>query len=59
MWEQHEPGFGQLTKLLPDTVFSFSSNFSLLLSTTRELLPEARAQHACVVVCARARCACV
>lgn len=42
MWEQQQPGYGQLNKLLPDVVFSYSSNFSLLLSTTREYLPEVR-----------------
>jgi hypothetical protein len=40
MWEQQQPGYGHLNKLLPDVVFSWSSNFSLLLSTTAELLPE-------------------
>lgn len=40
MWEQQQPGYGQLNKLMPDVVFSYSSNFSLLLSTTKEYLPE-------------------
>lgn len=40
MWEQQETGYGQLNKLMPDTVFSYSSNFSLLLSTTKEYLPQ-------------------
>ncbi len=39
MWEQRHPGYGQLNKLMPDVVFSYSSNFSLLLSTTKEYLP--------------------
>lgn len=39
MWEQQHPGYGQLNKLMPDVVFSYSSNFSLLLSTTKEHLP--------------------
>jgi hypothetical protein len=43
MWEQQQPGYGHLNKLLPDVVFSWSSNFSLLLSTTAELLPKVRA----------------
>lgn len=42
MWEQQQPGFGQLNKLLPETVFGFSSNFSLMISTTKEYLPEVR-----------------
>jgi hypothetical protein len=42
MWEQQQAGYGHLNKLLPDVVFSWSSNFSLLLSTTAELLPEVR-----------------
>jgi hypothetical protein len=42
MWEQQQSGYGHLNKLLPDVVFSWSSNFSLLLSTTAELLPEVR-----------------
>lgn len=42
MWEQRLPGYGHLNKLMPDDVFSWSSNFSLLLSTTTELLPEVR-----------------
>lgn len=42
MWEQQEPGYGQLNKLLPDLVFSYSSNFSLMLSSTKEHLPEVR-----------------
>uniref|UniRef100_A0A383W942 Uncharacterized protein n=1 Tax=Tetradesmus obliquus TaxID=3088 RepID=A0A383W942_TETOB len=41
MWEQQQAGYGHLNKLLPDVVFSWSSNFSLMLSTTAELLPEA------------------
>lgn len=40
MWEQRQPGYGALNKLMPDVVFSWSSNFSLLLSTTTEQLPE-------------------
>lgn len=42
MWEQRHPGFGQLNKLMPDVVFSYSSNFSLMLSTTKEYLPAVR-----------------
>lgn len=52
MWEQQETGYGQLNKLMPDTVFSYSSNFSLLLSTTKEYLPQVRCHmHACSGVC--------
>eukprot|EP00775_Hariotina_reticulata_P013085 gene13085-13212_t len=40
MWEQRLPGYGHLNKLMPDVVFSWSSNFSMLLSTAEELLPE-------------------
>jgi hypothetical protein len=40
MWEQQQPGYGQLNKLMSDVVFSYSSNFSLLLSTTKEYLTE-------------------
>jgi len=43
MWEQRLPGYGHLNKLMPDVVFSWSSNFSMLLSSTTELLPEVRA----------------
>lgn len=52
MWEQQETGYGQLNKLMPDTVFSYSSNFSLLLSTTKEYLPQVRRHmHASVLEC--------
>jgi hypothetical protein len=42
MWEQRHPGYGELNKLMPDDVFSYSSNFSLMLSTTKEYLPAVR-----------------
>jgi hypothetical protein len=52
MWEQKQPGYGQLNKLMPDVVFSYSSNFSLLLSTTKELLPDVSYQN-CMVLLSR------
>lgn len=51
MWEQQQPGYGQLNKLMPDTVFSYSSNFSLMLSTTKEYLPEVRHNLPVAVPC--------
>ena len=53
MFEQHEPaGYGQLNKLPPRIVFSYSSNYSLMLSTVREFLPEV---CVCVSGCAVGR----